>query len=1498
MAEEAGETHISSYSLGLERDVDLELAYSKQGTGLAYDMRNGRPISIEGTTGIAQKIQGEIILYPNSTGLVNYVCCISLAVNTHLVDVWMPSSGIGPGIIRIDGVIVLQSASFILDPNQVQGDKNEALISQEIYLTDNTIPPSIFSITDLINSVSSPKYFAAFDPLLYQVNLQTALDRPMFVELKNVGVGLPVGQYQYQMQYANDEGDVTNWSFASDIIPVVESLSQQSDVYPYAKTYGGQPDPTSPTGYAIHLRFRVTNIYNYTYINIKRIAYNQGAGINFTPNGVIVAKIQIAPGEISVRDYYDPNQSNTLITLSEQQESQIISEIDSAKSIRYFNRRLVLMNIKVKSKLTNPTFLTINSKPGFPVIHNMGKSGHKDPFNHAYYRSEMRGDVEGYGVVQFDGVGVPGFVNKYTGLENYQFPNRRDEISAETAQFSLYGTVKAPTTDITTIGQTHEVFDLDDPVTKTDYGSFKNIIRAGPFIGTDGSKTKSDVNTTILPTAETASGIESHGAYVDSHNLVTVSYQPYHPTSQSDQDTTGHKFIPTTGVYQDDTGSTPAENNPPGFAPNYYSMGMCVAGVDNFAPWAKAFAVVKTPSKKKVICQGLGYYSMKQADFDLVANLSLCNKDQNRMWFYSPDIQNGLVSSDLVNDIIANPQNYSLQFVSPLGFFSEVYNFETSNNDLRPNRDGIIDMMTYVRMIKDISGGIYSNGNPGLNPGETPNMGIPGGDGFNYVTWEKFRNQNFPSPPLPFRGGTDGGNQVFGISDCERLVEGRGEYLSLGTIGDFYDKSGTGGTGSNDFIDTGMQDWTEPMYIVNIIRSGTEIIDQNIEGYQQTSHYQKLKSIIGLSNGNLGQKFVLVDERWEDCIPAPQPTLQGASDDRFIYVKDPNTNIVTKWINVTYKTVLQKAAIISAMPGNGISGLYTHENVNNQNRFYNIVFDQTGFVPPVGNYIYVYYDNTAPIRVYGGDTYIHEAIFSPIDRVANSVNAQADTQFQFGIGFPYHRVQQNARFYQIKKTTALVGNIQGAINCRLGFIRQMAAMFTCETRCCSHYAFNKSYPDQFFPLIGYVIRADQWEVDKNEHDNSLWPQYAVDYPNELSNWEYGGFRFLPQINADYSHTPPIKFFSMPEFGYIERTKYETGIMHSLPRVMGVQDSPSLKTFPANNLFIIDDNQGEIKYAWDATTDKGENLYSICNKGVCLLITNKNILTDQNSGQLGFMSGQFIGQQLWITKEIGCYDQFWRGIAEGHVPLAPSGDGSEVTVQALFIPSVESTYRFMNNELVDVGRIGYYSKVYQEGIANVKPGFTSKMTGVYNRKHKEFWLYIKDVGTSTDNLFVFGQKTNRWYGTFDYKFEKFTTIYNKIYGHRGVEAWELDSGFIINGTAIQFEAVTAIAPEQSFDKEYMRITINTVDAVKPTRVEFYQDASLTVQCALDNSIQGTFYLKNYRGFSNQIPRKDAAVDVKRDRLQGRSLLYKVIHNLASDFKLIDSSVLYKIIKGQK
>jgi hypothetical protein len=104
--------HLSTYSKGANVDVDPELAFSQPATGVYYDGRNCRPVSIDGNTGGLEKIKGEVIIHSNTTSAIGYKCIGARAVNDSKVEFWVPINPAFPRIVRINGVIVLQSINF------------------------------------------------------------------------------------------------------------------------------------------------------------------------------------------------------------------------------------------------------------------------------------------------------------------------------------------------------------------------------------------------------------------------------------------------------------------------------------------------------------------------------------------------------------------------------------------------------------------------------------------------------------------------------------------------------------------------------------------------------------------------------------------------------------------------------------------------------------------------------------------------------------------------------------------------------------------------------------------------------------------------------------------------------------------------------------------------------------------------------------------------------------------------------------------------------------------------------------------------------------------------------------------------------------------------------------------------------------------------------------------------------------------------------------------
>lgn len=1460
---------------GSNYDSERELTGS-QDTGEYLDAHNMRGSSTRGNRRASEKIRGEEVLYPVNNTDADWCSIGMINVKGHIIEAYVDPLGVEAPIIRIDGNIVAQSDKMPwVKEFPFQMDKNESCSGGEFFVTDFNTPPAIYNVEDMIDSLLNDptKYFSDYNHDLYTINLDAPLDIPVFVGLRNLGGGggLPVGSYQYSLRYINDDGDATNWGPLTPPIPVVQSLSSQSPQYPYTKTYGDDANITAPTAYGPVLKFRVTNLVDYDFIEVRRISYNVEAGVDVIPQGEIVAKIGISPGEISVREYVDPFDSNVEDTLADSEEVNDLSFIQKAKGIRYHDKRLVLMNIETADKDADISVGELNGKKSFPIMEALGKPGHNDPVNHTYKKSYMGGEKYSFAVNLFDGLGGSGFAVEDDDLKNIEFPNRRDIPDSDSQAYSYGGMVTAANIN-SGVGPTFEVFDLEDGIQKNDLDSFKNILDAG-------SKSQSEVNT-YSPDA-------GHGLTVSGDE---IGYNPYRPTDKNDS-TPSHDYRVNVKV---DQGSSDLDYSPNGFAPNYFSRGLAIPSINNLPSWAKSFSIVRSDPADRVICQGIGFYSMTQGDFDLIGSES-ASKDRNKILFASPDIESGLINTATIQDIADNPQNYKIQLVSPLGFFSEVYGFE--NNLGNSAKDRLVDMITYARLLKD---------NGEINPGES---GVGVGS---YVAYNKYRNDTVAGGDV-FSG--DNGNKEFSVSDFQSVTEGRSTYYSLSVNENIYNEQFTGGPTNNDFEDDGLKDWTEPLYIVNIIQTGKEVKDQNINDYKSTGHYQKIESIIGESSGLNGQSFELVDERWEDCIPDQTPSGPFANEEVFVYIKDSSGNYQT-YINVTYMSTAQKNNIINDISLNGfylsitgeqVVGLYEHSESSG---VYSLEFNYPDYIPASESYIIVRYDTRRPLRVFGGDVTVSENIFCPIDREADASTNEKDSQFVLNCGFPFRKYELNPRHYIVEDTTG-IDKIQGARTASLGFIRQMCVMYNCESRISSHYSHSNEYPLQHFPMVHYVMRPNRFDdssfdsgvVEDIINDNNLHDTYLEDYPNEYAYWKFGGFRFLQEYNVDYSSIGPSQYFSKPKFGFDEQNKFCTRIVWSLPRAINQQDSPGLKTFSSTNVFDADDDNGEIKKAWDArTSGKGENLYAICESGIVLLLTKKSVLSNVSGNDLTTTAADnLIGGQYWLSHDIGSNDEMWRGMAEESVENRT--ETGRIEADALFIPNKHSVYRLMENVVKDITKDTYFNRL-NPVLKNIRGGYLDHVTAFFDKINNDYWLEVKlnesvvdEYGQETDHTtFMYSHDNNRWWGTNDFKFDRYLYLDNGIYGTKGLQTFILDKGFLISQEPIEAYLVQLSAKSQANEKEAIDLEVNTGvrGEMKPSKIEFVNQ-KFVVQCTVNEATNGPLYLKQYDGWWTQVPRKDVSVSPNRDRLQSRLFIYKIFHNFEEDFKIVDTVLRFKTLK---
>jgi hypothetical protein len=574
---------------------------------------------------------------------------------------------------------------------------------------------------------------------------------------------------------------------------------------------------------------------------------------------------------VLVRSIFDKAEANfpgsEILDLAEQTDT--FSSIRRAKSVRYFNERLYLMNIGYNSKDINGevTFVDALSDPAFPTIEKIGKAGHKHPYTAAIYKSNMRGDKTGFGVVLFDSFNNPSYATEVPGFNNYEFPNRRDEVSSLTQGTSYKGLVKAATTS-GDVELTHEVFDHYDASRKITVVDNINRIEL-----------KDDEN-----------------------------YNTLNPTSQSDNQSKLN-YSPNKFVSLDD--SDPSTTyNPRGFGLDYYSMGMALKGLDTYPDWADGFSVVQTDPAYQVVAQGLGFYRLTSA----TQILENTKKDLNKFWAYFPDLEHRF--PDIADDLLNNPTAYSIQLVSPLGYFTEIYASKYAS-DLGDDIRRGTDMITYARVLRDGPDPSFFN-LAYINPDYEGlgQSGIPDADGNSYVAYGRFMNDSSGDSPA-FTGNANG-NTIFPLDIATTEVAtaggGRQTYFQIAVnppSGDIYNTSDPGsGTDSDD---AGQQEWREPMYVINLYKN-RDINSGITTEYKYTGHHIKFKSLVLESNGSSNQSITLVSERWEDCIPSLNGQVYNnySALKRFVYVVDTD-GVEKRWMNVTFETGPNIATILAGL---------------------------------------------------------------------------------------------------------------------------------------------------------------------------------------------------------------------------------------------------------------------------------------------------------------------------------------------------------------------------------------------------------------------------------------------------------------------------------------------------------------------------------------------------------------------------------------------------------
>lgn len=1500
---------LKTYEKGINSDLNKEVLGATQ-SGEHLDALNMRSVSMDGDNFAKKKIKGESLTYSNidnrcfltTPGTLSdaYECMLTLEVNDHIVEVWAsPNAGEYP-LMRVDGKVVLMSDKFPVDLNYpLQYDKNENCVSGEIYITNNNTPPMVFSLKDLMENsamlpggVCSQKYFDDFNLQEYQIQTSGALYKPAFI--KQVSglspsafdavfgtLGLPVGSYSYSYRYVSALGDRTPFSPITELIPVVVNNSSQfSPYFPYSRTYSGEPNLASNTAYGNHIRIKYQNDAEFSFIEVRRDAWYAGEPLEGPPVSEILGSINISSG-LNIINIFDRAESGweglTILDLAEQTEQY--STIKSAKSVRYFNERLYLMNIGYASKdLEGEIGFVDDVNPIFSTIQNLGKPGHKHVYNAAMYKSNMRGERTGFGVVLFDKNNNSSYAQTIPNSDNYEFPNRRDIVSADTLGTSYFGVVEAATVN-GTVDNTHEVFDHYDAVRRTEFDG----------TGDDGliSFKQNDPYNTLNPTSQTD----------------TTSDYDYQINKESGT-----------------SGSPNAIYNPKGFGLNYYAQGAAFKGITTYpTSWSEGFSVVQTEPAKRVVAQGLGFYELFEAEGIFGADGA---KGENAFWAYFPDLE--LLFPDVFEDLINNPTAFQLQLVSPLGYYSEVHNQYYDSVALR-NKGA--DIITYAGILRDginyAEAPIVTDFNPGIATGGASGINVTTGTtDYDYVAYGRYTNRfTGDSPAFP---SNQQGNKVFPIISASDVTTYSGiqGYVRIevdpSTTGSIYNT-----TGPNSFPSSGMDansqgvlEWREPMYVINLVRNDAQVNPGLTTQYKYSANYVKFKSLVLESTGASSQSSLLVSERWEDCIPSTNGEVNNAYSNLYRFVSVVGADgIERKWLNVTFETAPFVATLLANMALNGfdtvtdasgsydVFGIYTSTQTTDGGicPIYTLIFNsQTGYtqftVPAAGTKVYVNYDNRIPVRVFSGDTYVNQSIWAVLDNEYGKNGEPIDetSKFKFNLPFPLKSYKYSDAYRTWYNTSPWLYtapdfqfNTAGAFG---AFIRQLVTMWTAETRINLSFAFNNESPDkansdQYFPLINYIPRPFRWNSGSEDDratfqtNNNLNPRYFDDYGFEWNLWQYGGFRFIPQTNLDYSKSQTTNIYtSVPTSGFNEQTEFCTRILWSEKRPVNIQNTPTVRTFPPANFYDISDDTGEIKFAWSALSgDKGNNLYAFTNSGVCLLLVDKRVIHEINANELATVGSDIGGilNQLWIDRTIGMTDETWRTWAEYS--------------NAIFFVNNISAYSFIDNSLDEISRTGFYELLRRKFLSIIGSGYESKLSGGYNLLTKEY-IFNVDSGEEFSTM-IYGTDQKALQCQSSYNYDKYLYVGNKFYGMKDMKTFELGIGNEIDGEDIEAYVTNVSDKEIYFDKEFIRIRVNSNH--RPEKIYFYDSYNDYIADNYSSVVDATVNLiKDYFGYECYIPRKALAPNYRQ---QGRVVIFKIVNSANEDFLVTSTGVQYKALK---
>lgn len=1447
LREEIGQWFRRLFTGGATPDVETELRAEN-----AYEWaKNMRLSSVTGNSGSMEKIGGQEVIYPPSQSEepldTNYVCIGMIMAGKDLFSVHAsPVQGYYP-IIKINGVAMASSAviPYTHDrPLQLRVlDRKQGPI---VHPVDGNAPALFWDVEAIKAAYASGLQF-----YFEELNIQSIsavppgpTEWPEHTDNPKIGagVGAKPGQYAFWLRYYDRDGNRSNFGPPTPLISVAGvqapyySPNSGSHQYPGGQTTGGETAGADITSeYGIALKWQIDNQFDIAGWELIVAKFNEGQGLADPGETEVVARQDMVPGEFDFVEFVYPRDNNFTGTVPPDEAQQQFVNFTAPKAVEVIDNRVIYANFTLRNEVVQLEFQDVNGSKTFPFTSRVFtrqydstthvisdyNDGFSDPVNNTYKKSAAHNERYSVGLMLWDGSASRSSVVNVQ--DNVLLPERGRRKNGDSLKYS---------TD--PIYRTNTECQSNDPVSAT----FDAIVQ--------GTVRKEDSQYTNVVNGN--------------------SYEPFRPKGPNDVNYVRYKQKPILARLLSiddgrvDTGAI--------FAPQVHSLGVGIYGPSNLdqeAPWCEVMSVMRTAPAGRVVASGMGVYSQ-----------TALVKSSNTLRAYFPDLNSGVVPDAIRQDIEANPQRYRVK-LTPYGFYSEVYSYSASPAGIG-SIEGLfgdfLDFITYMDMQRDTG----DNTPYGVNVGE-PAMGIglqPGAsapfDMTNNVGWQAWRRRgsDLPTPsvgnPLWWmdQNNLEQGAAEIPLTSFSSIVSGRVSLNILQTDRTIYSPSQDLTSGAT-FDETNTRRYHGPVWIVDILRSDKTVPNLNVQQYLHTGTHIATDRTIGLFLP--GQDPITSVEMFHarpyDAIPrVPQQDIryayvrvQGQPDQRWMH----GANFTNGVTFATIAAAIAQDGYWVDAAGNRIYGIYGSDFNNNlaKHPIWFLTFESfLGLpVPPTGARIVVKYDNREPILSHGFDCTIAPTTWTAIDAPSN---VTAPMPYPGGV---------RASQYILPKNPILGGSnsFEYPFYFNTRSIRQWAVMGHVVTRTPQFMNTGGGNEIRYsFPRTHYIIRPTNPASLNSGTESGLDPTYDFDYPGEAGWFDYGGFRTENTYNYDYSKQPNVSGTGVPLNGQNPRTLLPTGHIASLPYNPLSSDSPGLRTFTFDNLFIVDEAMGEVKMI--AAIDQGgrQALWGHTEKGYYNIPYNAQMLTDAEGNVIATQSvGTFWPRrENWITRDDhGMPDEFWRMAVKMNIPIGTQNVDTVAWVDR------NSVYMLSGAVATDIA-VNKIRSVLLPTLSitpgDGRPGYSA----VYNKKNEELWITMLADGRRPGDtgpifwlprMYVFDVGKKQWAGEFSYSLQQYCSTSDGVVGATGLTIYKLDTGLSINDNPVEGWIETAFAPFPQLQCELVAWRVNPD---QPDELRVYDregNIMLTANALLQDAADpgtGQFWVMEIDGWQQMMNSVDA------------------------------------------